>query len=43
VKLEQALAIVRFVVDEAPGALSVYVADDHGELIAAAQRRALDR
>jgi glc operon protein GlcG len=36
VKLEQALAIVRFVVDEAPAPLSVFVADDHGELVAAA-------
>jgi glc operon protein GlcG len=35
-KLEQAFAIVRFVVDEAPGPLSVFVADDHGELVAAA-------
>ena len=35
-KLEQALAIVRFVVDDAPGALSVFVADDHGEIVAAA-------
>jgi uncharacterized protein GlcG (DUF336 family) len=36
VKLEQALAIVRLVVDEAPAPLSVFVADDHGELVAAA-------
>ena len=35
-KLEDALAIVRFVVDEAPGPLSVFVADDHGEVVAAA-------
>ena len=35
-KLETALAIVRFVVDEAPGPLSVFVADDHGEVVAAA-------
>jgi glc operon protein GlcG len=35
-KLEQALAIVRFVVDEAPGAVSVFVADTHGEVVAAA-------
>ena len=35
-KLEQALAIVRFVVDGAPGAVSVFVADDHGEVVAAA-------
>jgi uncharacterized protein GlcG (DUF336 family) len=36
VKLEHALAIVRFVVDQAPGAVSVFVADDHGEVVAAA-------
>jgi uncharacterized protein GlcG (DUF336 family) len=36
VKLEQALAIVRHVVDSAPGALSVFVADGHGEVVAAA-------
>jgi uncharacterized protein GlcG (DUF336 family) len=36
VKHEDAIAIVRFVVDEAPGPLSVFVADDHGELLAAA-------
>ena len=35
-RLEQALAIVRFVVDEAPAGVSVFVADDHGELVAAA-------
>jgi glc operon protein GlcG len=35
-KLEQALAIVESVVRAAPGAVSVYVADDHGELVAAA-------
>ena len=35
-KLERALAIVRFVVDEAPSPLSVFVADEHGELVAAA-------
>jgi uncharacterized protein GlcG (DUF336 family) len=35
-KLEHALAIVRFVVDEATGPVSVYVADDHGEIVAAA-------
>ena len=35
-KLEQALVIVRFVVDEAPTPLSVFVADEHGELVAAA-------
>jgi len=36
VRLARALAIVRFVVDEAPGPVSVFVADDHGELVAAA-------
>jgi glc operon protein GlcG len=36
VRLEQALRIVRFVVDEAAGPVSVFVADDHGELVAAA-------
>ena len=35
-RLEQALEIVRFVVAEAPGPVSVFVADDHGELVAAA-------
>ena len=35
-KLEQALAIVRFVIDEAPGPVSVFVADSHGEVVAAA-------
>ena len=35
-KLERALRIVDFVVSEAPGPLSVYVADAHGELVAAA-------
>jgi glc operon protein GlcG len=35
-KLEQALAIVRFVVDEASGPVSVFVADGHGEVVAAA-------
>src|ERR687889_2416098 len=34
-RLETALAIVRFVVDEAPGPLSVFVADGHGEVVAA--------
>lgn len=33
---EQALQIVRFVIDEAAGPVSVVVADDHGELVAAA-------
>jgi glc operon protein GlcG len=36
VKLDQALALVRFVVEEAPGAVSVFVADSHGEVVAAA-------
>jgi uncharacterized protein GlcG (DUF336 family) len=36
VKLEQALAIVQAVIGEAPAPVSVYVADDHGELVAAA-------
>lgn len=35
-KLEQGLTIVRHVVDAAGGPVSVYVADDHGELVAAA-------
>ena len=35
VKLERARAIVDFVVSEAPSPVSVYVADDHGELVAA--------
>jgi len=36
VKLEQALQIVEGVVDAAPSPVSVYVADGHGELVAAA-------
>ena len=35
-QLQQARAIVDFVVAEASGAVSVFVADDHGELVAAA-------
>ena len=35
-KLEQGLAIVRSVIDEAPAPVSVFVADEHGELVAAA-------
>jgi uncharacterized protein GlcG (DUF336 family) len=35
-KLEQALAVVDSVVREAPGPVSVYVTDAHGELVAAA-------
>jgi uncharacterized protein GlcG (DUF336 family) len=34
--LEQAQAVVDFVVREASGPVSVFVADDHGELVAAA-------
>ncbi len=36
VKLERAFAIVHAVVSEAPGPVSVFVADGHGELVAAA-------
>jgi glc operon protein GlcG len=36
VKLERALAIVNDVVSQAPAPVSVFVADDHGELVAAA-------
>jgi glc operon protein GlcG len=36
VKLADAQAIVDFVVREAPGPVSVFVADSHGELVAAA-------
>ena len=35
-RLEQALAVVRHVVAEAPGPVSVFVADGHGEVVAAA-------
>ena len=35
-KLDQALRIVRHVVESAGGPVSVYIADDHGELVAAA-------
>jgi glc operon protein GlcG len=35
-RLEQARAIVDVVVREAPGPVSVFVAEDHGELVAAA-------
>src|SRR5687767_4726490 len=34
--LRQALTIVELVVEEAPGPVSVFVSDDHGELVAAA-------
>jgi glc operon protein GlcG len=36
VKLERALAIVEAVIAEAPGPISIFVADAHGELVAAA-------
>src|SRR6478735_6005098 len=36
VRLQRALAIVDFVVREASGPVSVFVADSHGELVAAA-------
>jgi len=36
VRLEQALQVVETVVREAPGPVSVFVADSHGELVAAA-------
>jgi len=36
VKLDHAFRIVRHVVDGAPAPVSIYVADDHGELVAAA-------
>jgi len=36
VKLQRALAIVNAVVADAPGPISVFVADAHGELVAAA-------
>jgi uncharacterized protein GlcG (DUF336 family) len=36
VRLEQALEVVGVVVREAPGPVSVFVADSHGELVAAA-------
>ncbi|CAN5251237.1 GlcG family protein [soil metagenome] len=35
-KLQQAQAMIDAVVENSPGAVSVYVADDHGELVAAA-------
>jgi glc operon protein GlcG len=35
-RLEQAFAIVHFVCEQAPSRVSVFVGDDHGELIAAA-------
>jgi glc operon protein GlcG len=35
-KLEDAFQILRWVVDQAPSPVSVVVADDHGELVAAA-------
>jgi glc operon protein GlcG len=36
VRLERALAIVGHVISETPSPVSVFVADDHGELVAAA-------
>jgi uncharacterized protein GlcG (DUF336 family) len=36
VRLEQAKAIVDHAVSHSPGPMTVYVADDHGELVAAA-------
>ncbi len=36
VKLERALSAVRFVVENAPAPVSVYAADGHGEIVAAA-------
>jgi len=36
VKHEQALALMRFVLENAPAPVSVFVADEHGELVAAA-------
>src|ERR1700720_42516 len=38
VRLQRALAIVDFVVSEASGPVSVFVADGHGEIVAAATR-----
>ena len=35
-RLEQALAVVHYVVDNASSPISVFVADDHGEVVAAA-------
>jgi glc operon protein GlcG len=35
-RLHQALAMIDAVVEGAPGPVSVYIADDHGELVAAA-------
>ena len=35
-RLDHALEILRVVVADAPGAVSVFVADDHGEVVAAA-------
>jgi glc operon protein GlcG len=36
VELARALKIVEFVIDQAPGPVSVFVADSHGEVVAAA-------
>jgi glc operon protein GlcG len=35
-RLEQALEIVTTVVDQAPGPISIFVVDEHGEVVAAA-------
>ena len=35
-KLDQALVIVDYVVRESPGPVSIFVCDDHGEVVAAA-------
>jgi glc operon protein GlcG len=35
-RLEQALAVVKSVLEDSPGPVSVFVADEHGELVAAA-------
>lgn len=34
--LDQAFTVMRFVVEHAPAAVSVYVVDDHGEIVSAA-------
>jgi glc operon protein GlcG len=36
VRLEHAFAAIHYVVDNAPAPVSVYAADDHGEIVAAA-------
>jgi glc operon protein GlcG len=42
-RLRQAMAIVQHVLDAAPGPVSVFVADDHGELVAAATMDGADQ